>query len=192
MDHQPRAQHAATLVAVEYEEEAAKLSFQAEKPNAVEPSNILGEPADFKKGDAEKALAEARYKVDRIYRTPLHNHNAIELHATTAQWSDDEERLTVYDATQYVIGIQQMLAKKFSLKLENVRVLAPFVGGGFGGKGNAWAHVSLAVAAAKVAKRPVKLVLSREEVHRTVGGRTPSEQRVALAANNAGQFVSLI
>src|SRR5207248_2693188 len=80
------------------------------------------------------------------------------------------------------------LVKKFSLAKDHVRVIGSFVGGGFGGKGNAWAHVSLAVAAAKVVKRPVKLMLSREGVHLTVGGRTPTEQRVALAANDDGKL----
>ncbi|MGA9770736.1 MAG: xanthine dehydrogenase family protein molybdopterin-binding subunit [Blastocatellia bacterium] len=187
-----QAEHAATLVKVEYKESAARLTFQAEKENAVLPSNVVGEKPELRKGDAEKAIADARYKVDQIYTTPPFNHNAIELHATLAVWSEDEEQLTVYDATQYVIGVQQLLAKKFSLKEENVRVLAPFVGGGFGGKGNAWAHVSLAVAAAKIAKRPVKLALSRRDIHRTVGGRTPTEQRIALGANDNGELVSLI
>jgi xanthine dehydrogenase YagR molybdenum-binding subunit len=187
-----QAEHAATLVEVEYKEAVAKLTFQAEKENAVLPAQVVGEKPEFKKGNAEQALADARYKVDNLYTTPPFNHNAIELHATLAEWSEDEEQLTVYDATQYVIGVQQMLAEKFSLKEANVRVLSPFVGGGFGGKGNAWAHVSLAVAAAKIVKRPVKLVLSRKEVHRTVGGRTPTEQRVALAANDHGELVGLI
>src|SRR5207237_6763803 len=129
----------------------AKLILQAEKPDAILPEHILGEPSDLKLGDAEKALAEARYKVDNIYTTPPFNHNAIELHATLAEWSEDEKSLTVYDSTQYVIGIQEMLAKKFSLDKENVRVIGSFVGGGFGGKGNGWAHGSLAVAVPKVA-----------------------------------------
>jgi xanthine dehydrogenase YagR molybdenum-binding subunit len=187
-----QAEHAATLVSVSYQEEAAKLSFQAEKANAFEPANVLGENPEYRQGDVEKAYAEACYKVDHVYTTPPFNHNAIELHATLAIWSEDERSLTVYDSTQYVIGIQKMLAKKFSLDEAQVRVIAPFVGGGFGGKGNAWAHVPLAVAAAKVAKRPVKLVLSRAGVHYTVGGRTPSEQRVALAANDKGELTALI
>ena len=113
----------------------------------------------------------------------------------TRRWQSGlkiEKSLTVYDSTQYVIGIQEMLAKKFSLDKENVRVIGSFVGGGFGGKGNAWAHVSLAVAAAKVVKRPVKIVLSRKGVHLSVGGRTLTEQRVALAANDAGELSALI
>ncbi len=187
-----QAEHAATLVAVKYEEKEARLSLDAEKLNAIVPDQILGEPAEIKQGDAEKALAEARHKVDNSYTTPPHNHNAIELHATLAAWSEDKESLTVYDATQYVKGIQTMLAKQFSLKVENVRVVGSFVGGGFGGKGNAWAHVQLAVAAAKVVKRPVKLMLTREGVHLAVGGRTPTQQRVALAASDEGDLTALI
>jgi xanthine dehydrogenase YagR molybdenum-binding subunit len=187
-----QAEHAATLVAVDYAEEEAKIAFQVEKEYAIMPADVFGEEPEFRKGDAEKVLAAATYRVDHIYTTPPVNHNAIELHATLAHWTEDEERLTVYDATQYVVGIQKMLAEKFSLAAENVRVIAPFVGGGFGGKGNAWAYISLAVAAAKVAKLPVKLELSREGVHRTVGGRTPTEQRVALAANENGELTALI
>ncbi|MGB7922663.1 MAG: xanthine dehydrogenase family protein molybdopterin-binding subunit [Pyrinomonadaceae bacterium] len=187
-----QAEHAATLVVTEYEEETARLSLQAEKENAIEPSNVVGEKPEFKKGDAEKALAAATHKVDHIYTTPPYNHNAIELHATLAEWSEDEKSLTVYDSTQYVIGIQLMLAKKFSLDKERVRVIGSFVGGGFGGKGNGWAHVSLAVAAAKVVKRPVKIALSRRGAHLTVGGRTPTDQRVALAANAGGELTALI
>ena len=162
------------------------------KGTAVVPSNVLGEPAEVRKGDAEAALAAAPHSVDHVYRTPPMNHNAIELHATIAEWSADGRQLTVYDATQYVAGTHHMFAKKFGLDLEDVRVIAKFVGGGFGGKGAAWPHVTLAAAAAKVVRRPVKLVLSREEVYHTVGGRTPTEQRVALGATSAGRLTALI
>src|SRR4030095_84315 len=187
-----QAEYAATLVTVDYEEQEAKLSLMTEKSQAVVPANVLGESADLQLGDAAGALAAARYKVDNVYSTPPYNHNTIELHATLAHWAEDETSLTVYDATQYVIGIQEMLATKFSLAKDHVRVIGSFVGGGFGGKGNAWAHVSLAVAAAQVVKRPVKLMLSREGVHLAVGGRTPTEQRVALAANDDGKLTALI
>jgi xanthine dehydrogenase YagR molybdenum-binding subunit len=187
-----QAAYAATLVVVEYETATAKTSFEAAKATATVPSNVLGEPTEVRKGDAERALAAAPHRVDHVYRTPPFNHNAIELHGTIAEWSPDGQRLTVYDATQYVAGTQHMLAQVFGLRLESVRVIASFVGGGFGGKGNAWPHVTLAAAAAKVVNRPVKLVLSREEVHHTVGGRTPSEQRVALGATPAGNLTALL
>jgi xanthine dehydrogenase YagR molybdenum-binding subunit len=187
-----QAAHAATLVVVEYETATAKTSFETAKTTATVPSNVLGEPAEVTKGDPERALGAAPHRVDHVYRTPPFNHNAIELHATIAEWSADGQRLTVYDATQYVAGTHHMLAKVFGLRLENVRVIASFVGGGFGGKGTAWPHVAIAAAAAKVVNRPVKLMLSRVEVHHTVGGRTPSEQRVALGATPAGNLMALI
>ncbi len=186
-----QAEHAATLVAVESEPAPARTSFEAARPEAVEPASLLGEPPTLVRGDPERALAAAPYRVDHVYRTPAFNHNAIEPHATVAHWTEDGQRLTVYDATQYVAGTHRMLAQAFGLPLRNVRVVASFVGGGFGGKGSAWPHVLLA-AAARLAGRPVKLVLSRAEVHHVVGGRTPTEQRVALGATAAGDLAALI
>lgn len=185
-----RAEHAASLVRITYKRESAKLSFQEQKRDARVPRNIMGEDTEVKHGDAEAALAAAAHKVDHIYNTPRYNHNAIELHATTAVWNGD--KLTVYDASQFVRGFADSLAKMFSLAPRNVRVLAPFVGGGFGGKGSMWPHVQLCALAAKVVQRPVKLVVSREGVFRIVGGRTPSEQRVAVAADDQGKLTALI
>ncbi|MDQ2776710.1 MAG: xanthine dehydrogenase family protein molybdopterin-binding subunit [Acidobacteriota bacterium] len=185
-----RAEHAASLVKVEYRQETAATSFAEGKAHLEVPKSIMGEDTEVNRGDAEAALAKAKFKVDHIYTTPRYNHNAIELHATTAVWNGN--KLTVYEPSQFVRGVADSLAKMFSLNKEDVRVLAPFVGGGFGGKGSMWSHVQLCVLAAKVVDRPVKLVLSREGVFRIVGGRTPSEQRVALGADETGKLISLI
>ncbi len=185
-----RAEHACSLIQIEYKQETANTSFAQAKAHAIVPKQVMREDAEISRGDAESALAGSEFKVDHVYETPRYNHNAIELHATTAVWNGD--KLTVYDASQHVQGVRDSLAKMFSLKKENVRVLSPFVGGGFGGKGSMWSHVQLCVLAAKVVKRPVKLVLSREGVFRIVGGRTPSEQRVGLAADKTGKLTSLI
>lgn len=186
-----QAEHAASLIKVEYETEEFNVSFDALKDDAVTPPNVLGEPAELEIGNAEKSLSEAKAKVDNIYRTPRYNHNAIELHATIAVWHDDES-LTVYDPSQYVYGLKYTLAGMFGIKPENVRAVSPFVGGGFGGKGSMWTNTAICAMAAKAVKRPVKLVVSREGVFRIVGGRTLSEQRVALGANEDGKFISLI
>ncbi|MGA8026986.1 MAG: xanthine dehydrogenase family protein molybdopterin-binding subunit [Bryobacteraceae bacterium] len=185
-----RAEHAASLVRVEYNEAPASTSFEEGKARLEIPKTVMGEETEVSQGDAEEALRSAKFKVDGVYTTPRYNHNAIELHATTAVWNG--EKLTVYDASQFVRGVADSLAKMFSVDKDNVRVLAPFVGGGFGGKGSMWGHVQLCVLAAKVVDRPVKLVLSREGVYRIVGGRTPSEQRVALGADETGKLTSLI
>lgn len=185
-----RAEHAASLIETDYEPSGARLSFATEKGEAKPPKNVMGEDTEVKKGDAEAALAQAAFKVDCSYLTPRYNHNAIELHAATAVWQAGS--LTVYDASQYVAGVAGTLATMFGLNESQVRVLAPFVGGGFGGKGSVWPHVPMCALAAKVVGRPVRLALSRKEVFLTVGGRTPSEQRVALAADASGALQALI
>ena len=186
-----RAESAASLITATFNSEPAELSFDAAKAGAKTPKNIMGEDTQVKHGDPEAALGAAPFKVDHHYTTPRYNHNAIELHATTAVW-DGEDKLTVYEASQFIRGAADTLAKIFSLRKENVHVISQFVGGGFGSKGSVWPHVQLCVLAAKVVGRPVRLVLSREGVFRTVGGRTPSDQRVALAANEDGKLTAII
>lgn len=186
-----QAEHAAWLVRVEYDVETPSVSFDALKVQAAPPKVIMGEDPVVKIGDADKGVADAASTVDNIYRTPRYNHNAIEPHATIAAW-DDDGSLTVFDSTQFVNGFKHALAEVFDLNPEEVRVIAPFVGGGFGGKAALWNHTVLCVAAAKVVNRPVKLVLSREGVFRVVGGRTLSEQRVALGADKDGKFTAII
>ena len=188
---QDQAEHAASLVKIEYEAQQPDVSFDALKAGAKAPPNILGEPAEVEIGDAEKALSASAVQVDRVYHTPRYNHNAIEPHATIATWSEDGD-LTIYDTTQNLVGLRLSLATMFSLKPERVRVVTPFVGGGFGGKGAMWFNTALCALAAKVLERPVKLALSREGVFRVVGGRTVSEQRVALGADESGRLQSLI
>ncbi|MFE3451970.1 xanthine dehydrogenase family protein molybdopterin-binding subunit [Nonomuraea sp. NPDC059194] len=186
-----QAEHASWLVRVHYDVEPPTVSFDAVKADAFVPPDVLGEPSEITVGDAAKALSEAAFKVDNVYGTPPHSQGALEPHATVAAW-DDDGTLTVFDATQFVSGCKNVLARMFGLAPERVRVLAPFVGGAFGSKWAVWSHTPLCAAAAKVVGRPVKLVLSREEVFRIVGGRTPSEQRVALGANEDGRFTALI
>lgn len=186
-----QAYHAASLVHVEYEKKEARVAFDDLKSEAETPSDIMGEPPEIKIGDAEDALESAEAKVENIYRTPRYNHNAIELHPIIAVWNGDED-LLVFEASQYVTGGKYTYAGVFNLKPENVRVVSPFVGGGFGGKGCLWDYNLICIAAAKSVNRPVKMVLSREEVFRVVGGRTLSEQRVALGAKKDGKFVSVI
>jgi xanthine dehydrogenase YagR molybdenum-binding subunit len=184
-----QADYAASLVRVTYEEEKARLDFDAHKHRAVRPADVLGQPPAVIRGDAEGALRTADIATDAVYRTPRHSHAAIELHATTAEWREDG--LIVHDATQAISLTRTTLAKVFGLKKEQVRVVSRLVGGGFGNK-MAWNHQSLCVAAAQLVKRPVRLVLSRKEVFLATGGRTLSEQRVALAARRDGRLTGVI
>jgi xanthine dehydrogenase YagR molybdenum-binding subunit len=188
-DTQEQADHAVSLIRVTYDRAPGVTSFDAAKAKARTPENILGEPSSIEIGNAESALKDAAFKIDLTYRTPRYNHNAIELHAATVVW--DGDKLTVHDATQMVNATAWTLAQVFGLKEEQVRVLSPYVGGGFGGKGLG-NHQILAAAASRLSGRPVRILLSREGVYRVVGGRTTTEQRVALGAKPDGTLAALI
>ncbi|MFJ9010296.1 xanthine dehydrogenase family protein molybdopterin-binding subunit [Streptomyces canus] len=184
------AREAAALVRAEYTVTKSSVDFEGSEQDAQPQPNDSFFPRGATRGDAEAALATSQVSLDLRYTTPPHSHNALELHATTAVW--DGDRLTVHDATQSIDWFRTHLALRFSVPRTNVRVLAPFVGGAFGGKFSIWPGTILAVLAARATKRPVRLVLSREAVYRTVGGRTPSIQRVALGADRDGRLTSLL
>ncbi|GLS19878.1 dehydrogenase [Labrys miyagiensis] len=186
---QEEADAAAGLVHVTYLQEPAATSLDLQRQKAHPPKTILGESPRIEIGRAERALARAVHAVDETYRTPRHNHAAIELHAATVSWQDDT--LTVHDATQMVNLTRSSLAAVFRIPEAKVHVLSPFVGGGFGNKG-LWSHQILAAAASRMLGRPVRIVLSREGVFRITGGRTLTEQRVALGATEDGTLEGLI
>jgi xanthine dehydrogenase YagR molybdenum-binding subunit len=188
-ESQEQANHAATFVQVSYDERPAVTSFAAAKEKAHPPESVVGEPPVLEIGDAEAALAAAPFSVDAVYTTPRHNHNAIELHAVTVAW--DGDRLHVHDASQLVNSTAWTLAQMFEIDESQVRVTSPFVGGGFGGK-CLWSHHVLAAAASRLARRPVRMTVSREGVFRIVGGRTTTEQRVALGARADGTLEAVI
>jgi xanthine dehydrogenase YagR molybdenum-binding subunit len=186
---QEQADHAKSLIRASYESEPATTNFAAAQAAGLKPGIFQGEPLKLEIGDAEAALAAAPHKVDVTYSTPRHNHNSIELHAATLAWKDDE--LFVHDASQAVTHTAWSLAQIFGLDEKKVHITSPFVGGAFGSK-SLWSHQVLAAAASKLASRPVRVMLSREGVYRVVGGRTITEQRVAIGAQADGHFDALI
>ncbi len=186
---QEQADHAKSLIRTSYEAEPAVTGFAQAKAAGLHRAEFGGEALKHEIKDAEAALTAAPYRVDETYQTPRHNHNAIELHAVTVAWNGDE--LLVHDASQCVSHVAWSLAKAFGLEEKQVHVTSPFVGGGFGGK-TLWQHHVLAAAASRVAGRPVRLTLSREGVYRVVGGRTVTEQRVAIGAQADGHFDAII
>lgn len=188
-ESQEEADHAASLIGVTYETSHAVTRFAEAKEGARIPAPMMGEPFELSVGDADAALKAAAHVVDRTYRTPRHNHNAIELHAVTLGW--DGDHLTIHDASQLVNATRWSMAEVFGLKEDQVRVTSPYVGGGFGGK-CMWDHHVLAAAASRLAGRPVRMTLSREGVFHVVGGRTCTEQRVALGANEDGTLAALV
>lgn len=186
---QEEADHAQSLIRVRYQAEEAATDFDQVKQAGARQAQFMGQPLHNEIGKAEQAFADAEVKVEATYVTPRHNHNPIELHAVTLAWDGDS--LRAHDAQQVVAHAAWTLAKVFDLKEDQVVVTSPFVGGGFGSK-TLWQHQILAAAAARLAGVPVRLVLSREGVYRTVGGRSLTEQRVALGADRSGKLKALI
>jgi len=183
-----QAQYAATLVRATYGMEQAVTDIARAEP--VRPGHNQtdqGErrPSEGRRGDPEAALAAAEVKVYQSYVIPRENHNPIEMHATIAAW--DGDRLTLWDKTQWVHNVADEIAAVFGIPPENVRVISPFVGGAFGSGLRAWPHVTLAALGARVAGRPVKLMLSRREMSTALvtGPTRSSASRSAHRATGA-------
>src|SRR2546428_9630468 len=107
------------------------------------------------------------------------------MHATIAAWNGD--RLTLWDKTQWVHNVADEIAAVFGIPAQNVRVISPFVGGAFGSGLRTWPHVTLAALGARVAGRPVKLMLSRRGKFFGGGYPPPTGQRGALRASRDGR-----
>jgi xanthine dehydrogenase YagR molybdenum-binding subunit len=183
-----QAQHGAALVDVEYAVEEPDTDMDRLLDRGFVPNTAV-RPGRAQRGDFNSAVNAAAAKVQQTYRTPIEHHNPMEPHATLALWSGD--KLTVYDATQGVSNTAQNLAELFQIAPEDVHVIDPFVGGGFGCKGQSWPHTPIAALAARVVKRPVKLVLSRRQMFTSVGHRPYTRQENAFAARQDGHLVAI-
>jgi len=184
-----QARAAALLLEFSYAQQAATLAFDAALGSAYKPKSILHGETDAGWGGAEAKFKASRVQHVADYATPMESHNPLEPHATLAVWEGD--RLTVHDSTQGVSGTRKALAKKLGVAPENVRVLSPYIGGGFGCKGSAWSHVVLAAMAAREVRRPVRLALERTQMFGPVGYRPPTRQRLALGADEQGHLTAI-
>ena len=186
-----QARHAASLVRVSYAPEEPLLTMEAARKKAEKPKTNHDEHVQIKKGDVDAALKDASLvKIEQTYITPTETHNPIEMSGTIAVWEGDQ-KLTLYDATQFVKGVQNVLAHAFGLEIENVRIICPFVGGAFGCKGAVWMHVLLAAVGAKVAGVPVKVHVTRRNMFVGTGHRTPTRQTLSLAATRDGKLQAI-
>jgi xanthine dehydrogenase YagR molybdenum-binding subunit len=179
-----QASHAVRLVKVEYQASEAKVDFDKLKSEA-----IPAREEDLKRGDLETAFSNGEFTLDEIYETPIEHHHPMEPHATIAVWEGDH--LTLYNASQIVNGAQHAAAGTLNIKPENVRIVSPFIGGGFGSKGGQWANLVLAAVAAKMVNRPVQLALNRQQMFNSVGLRQRNIQRMRLAADKDGKLLAL-
>ncbi|MFY0409581.1 xanthine dehydrogenase family protein molybdopterin-binding subunit [Solicola sp. PLA-1-18] len=188
------AREAARLVQVTYDEQPHEAVLDAGSADLYAPEQV--NPAfetDTDTGDVEAALAAAAFTVDAVYETPVQHNSPMEPHQTVATWDrhDGRDRLVLLDSTQGVHPVRTTLAPLFALDADQVEVVAPFVGGGFGSKGMPHANVvAAALAARHTHGRPVKLPLTRQQTFTLGGHRTPTVQRVRLGADADGRLAA--
>ncbi len=185
-----QAEHASHLVKVDYQVEEPVFDLLKNIGKAYKPASGLGgAETQVSRGNAAEAMKTASVKIEQTYTTPVYHHNAMEPHATIALWQG--ETVLFYDATQSVAGVKSLMASMLGVPKEKVRVISYYIGGGFGSKGFTWSNTVLTAMAAKLADRPVKLVISRQQAFTTVGRRSETIQKIALGADQTGKLSAI-
>ncbi|MDN3689884.1 xanthine dehydrogenase family protein molybdopterin-binding subunit [Cyclobacterium jeungdonense] len=181
-----QAQYAARLVKFEYKEDPdPTIRFDESKSKAYKPKGN----SDYLRGDMEAGLAEADETLDATYITPIEHHHPMELHAIIASWENG--KVTAYSSQQMVNESTIAIADTFQIPKKDVRVITPFVGGGFGSKLNTERHVILAIMASKLLGRPVQMTVTRQQMFTNTGMRQQNEQRMQLGAKMDGSLTAL-
>ncbi|MDN4039071.1 aldehyde oxidoreductase molybdenum-binding subunit PaoC [Massilia sp. YIM B02443] len=183
-----QARAASTLVRIEYAEEKGKFDLAANKDRARKPEAEGDEP-DTRVGQFERNFELAPVKLDATYTTPDQSHAMMEPHASTAAWNGD--KLTVWTSSQMIDWWRTDLAKTLNMPKENVRVVSPFIGGGFGGKLFLRADAVLAALGARAAGRPVKVALHRHQVFNNTTHRPATIQRIRIGAGRDGRITAI-
>ena len=183
-DSLENANAAIRFVKPEYEQESFETNFDKARLNE---ANLKG-AINYKRGaDVTKPIAAS---VNAEFNIPIEVHNPMELQATIAYW-EAEDKVLLYDKTQGPKSTQNIVARTFGLPEKNVRVIAENVGGAFGSSLRSWSNVPAACIAAKKINRPVKLVLTRPQMFSLIGYRPQSWQKVNIAADAEGNFLSI-
>jgi len=177
------ARFAASLVRVEYEPEAHVTDFDAERTSKQD-----GSSPSHARGNSAQAFEQAPVRTKIEYRMPVEHHNPMEMFAATAVW-EGEDRITVFDKTQGPQNCRNYVANVFEMQRDKVRVLSPYVGGGFGSGLRPQYELPLAVLAARALKRSVRVALTRQQMF-TLGYRSGNVQELELGAEPNGRLVS--
>lgn len=181
-----QARAAAQLVRITYTEARGAYDLAAARPGALKPKS---DDPDTAVGDFSGAFAQAPVQLDATYTTPDQSHAMMEPHATTAVWEGD--KLTVWTANQMVAWGVGDLARTLGIPKDKVRLVSPFIGGGFGGKLFLRADVLLAALGARAAKRPVKVALQRPLMFNNTTHRPATIQRIRIGAGRDGRITAI-
>ncbi len=178
------------LVKVDYAAEPGRFDLHAARVAAFPPEeNDITGPPETHVGDFAGAFAQAPVTLDETYTTPDHSHAMMEPHATLAAWEGDQ--LTVWTSNQMIAWANGDLAKTLRMPKEKVRVVSPFIGGGFGGKLFLRADVVLAALGARAAGRPVKVALQRPLIANNTTHRPATIQRIRIGATREGVITAI-
>src|ERR1700686_3801184 len=183
------ARAAAYLVDVKYNRSSGKYTLRANLKEARVPTPSDAPAADSAVGDFVGAFASAPVQIDVTYPTPLQSHAMMEPHATLASW--DGDRLSLHTANQMLNQGQQVIATTLKIPAENVRLISPFIGGGFGGKLWVNADAILAAIASRQLKRPGKTALTRQQIFHVTTHRSDTIQRLRLGTDRSGRILAI-
>lgn len=184
------AREGAMALRIDYADDTSKGQFDfAQARHDAEWINWVTDKNE-NRGHPERMLKQAEQQVDVTYITPSQSNMAMELHASLAQWQDDQ--LTVYTANQMLGSSREQLADALGVSVDQIRLLAPYVGGGFGSKLGIAPEIVMAALAARDLKRPVLVSMTRAQVTQSTVRRSNTEQRLGLAADGQGQLQALI
>jgi xanthine dehydrogenase YagR molybdenum-binding subunit len=184
------ARAAANLVDVTYAPEPGRFDFAARLDQAYAPKAVnAGLPTDSAVGDFDGGFDGAEVKLDQTYTTPYQFAQPMEPHACLVVPSG--EGLTVYASSQIVAEARSSIASTLQMDKERIRIVTPFVGGGFGSKLGIHSETILAALAARELKQPVKVVQTRQQLFQLLGCRPVTSQRVRLGAKRDGRMVAL-
>ncbi|HET6526898.1 aldehyde oxidoreductase molybdenum-binding subunit PaoC [Sphingopyxis sp.] len=184
-----QARAAAALVRVRYDRAKGNFDLAKSMDGAVKPAAAFGTEADTRFGDFDTAFASAPVKLDARYTTPDHSHAMMEPHASIASW--DGDKLTLWTSNQMVAWSVGDMAKTLGIPKENVRLVSPYIGGGFGGKLFIRSDALLAALGAKAAGRPVKVALQRPLMTNNTTHRPATIQRIRLGATTDGKLTAI-
>ena len=184
-----QARAAAQLIRVNYVRAEGKYDLAAAKDTAIKPERMTGGPADTAVGDFAGAFAAAPVQLDATYTTPDQAHAMMEPHASIAAW--DGDKLTLWTSNQMIDWSAGDMAKTLGIPKENVRLISPFIGGGFGGKLFIRADAVLAALGARAAGRPVKVALTRPLMFNNTVHRPATIQRIRIGATQDGKITAI-
>lgn len=184
-----QARAAAQLIRVNYVTARGSFDLAAAKDSATKPPRITAGPSDTAVGDFAGAFAAAPVQLDATYTTPNEAHAMMEPHASIAAWNGG--RLTLWTSHQMIDWCVTDMASTLGVPKENVRVISPFIGGGFGGKLFVRADALLAALGARAARRPVKVALTRPLMFNNTPHRPATIQRIRIGATRDGKITAI-